>query len=65
VIRRAELGDQKDQHFLLMTKGRQRGYSKQTQVTGIGPGGTIPVVDLTKLDDDELARLESMIEKVA
>ena len=65
VMVRAELGDQKDQHFLLLTKGKARGYTKHTQISGIGPGGSIPVVDLTKLSDDELADLEKMIEKAA
>src|SRR5215469_12429597 len=37
VMHRAELGDQKDQHFLLITKGKHRGYNKQQVVTGIGP----------------------------
>jgi len=65
VMTRAELGDQKDQHFLLMTKGKQRGYCKHTQLSGVGPGGTIPVIDLTKLDDEELQRLEALLEKAA
>jgi len=65
VVRRAELGDQKDQHFLLMTKGKGRGYSKQTQVAGVGPGGSIPVIDLSKLTEAELSELEALIERAA
>jgi hypothetical protein len=66
VIRRAEAGDQKDQHFLLNTLGRSRGYCKTLNVQGAGKNGAIqiePKFDFSGLSDEEIDQLETLARK--
>lgn len=48
-------GDGANQRFILGTRGKDRGYSLRTEITG-ADGGPIEVRTLTPTDADEIAR---------
>lgn len=70
IIRRAEAGDQKDQHLIVTTIGKARGWSRGTVVTGPNNGPVLTkevapdtlAEKVAALSTDELNRWERVLE---
>lgn len=64
VFRSALEGDGADRRFVLTTIGKNRGYSSRQEMVGKDDGPIrVADYDLSKLSDEELEKLESILEK--